>query len=185
MSKAHGHDDISVRMVKICDDSIKKPLPIIYKNCIKTSIYTNAWKKYNIASVLKKGDKQVVNNYRPVSLLPIFGKVFEKILFNSIFEYLQESCLLCDNESGFQPSDSCEYQLLSIFQDIYASCDCNSSKDVRGIFLDIFKAFDRVWHEKLIYKMKCIGITGMPLKLLQNFLRNRYQRVLLNRQCSS
>ena len=101
MSKAHGHDDISVRMVKICDDSIKKPLPIIYKNCIKTSIYTNAWKKYNIASVLKKGDKQVVNNYRPVSLLPIFGKVFEKILFNSIFEYLQENCLLCDNQSVF------------------------------------------------------------------------------------
>ena len=133
MSKAHSHDDISVRMVKICDDSIKKPLPIIYKNCIKTSIYTNAWKKYNIASVLKKGDKQVVNNYRPVSLLPIFGKVFEKILFNSIFEYLQENCLLCDNQSGFRPSDSCEYQLLSIVHDIYASFDCNPPKDVRDI----------------------------------------------------
>ena len=171
--------------MKICDDSIKKPLSIIYKNCITTGIYPNAGKKSNIVPVHKKGDKQFVNNYRPVSLLPIFGKVFEKILFNSIFEYLQENCLLCDNQSGFRPSDSCEYQLLSIVHDIYASFDCNPPKDVRGIFLDISKAFDRVWHEGLIYKMKCIGITGMPLKLLQNFLQNRHQQVLLNGQCSS
>ena len=176
INKAHGHDDISVRMVKICDDSIKKPLSIIYKNCITTGIYPNAWKKSNIVPVHKKGDKQFVNNYRPVSLLPIFGKVFEKILFNSIFEYLQENCLLCDNQSGFQPSDSCEYQLLSIVHDIYASFDCNPPKDVRGIFLDISKAFDRVWHEGLIYKMKCIGMTGVPLKLLQNILQNRHQK---------
>ena len=185
INKAHGHDDISVRMVKICDDSIKKPLSIIYKNCIKTGIYPNAWKKSNIVLVHKKGDKQIVNNYRPVSLLPIFGKVFEKILFNSIFEYLQENCLLCDNQSGFRPSDSCEYQLLSIVHDIYASFDCNPPKDVRGIFLDISKAFDRLWHEGLVYKMKCIGIPGIPQKLLLNFLQNRHQQVLLNGQCSS
>ena len=87
---------------------------VIYKNCIKTGIYPNAWKKSNIVPVHKKGDMQIVNNYRPVSLLPIVGKVFEKILSNSIFGYLQENCLLCDSQSGFQPSDSCEYQLLSI-----------------------------------------------------------------------
>ena len=87
-------------MVKICDDFIKKPLSIIYKSCITTGIYPNAWKKSNVP-VHKKRDKQFVNNYRPASLLPIFDKVFEKILFNSIFEYLQENCLLCDNQSGF------------------------------------------------------------------------------------
>ena len=100
--------------------------------------------KSNIVPVHKKGDRQIVNNYRPVSLLPVFGKVFQKILFSSMFEYLQENCLPCDNKSGFQPSDSCEYQLLSIVYDIYESFDCNPLKDVRGIFLDISKAFDRV-----------------------------------------
>ena len=65
-------------MVKICDDSIKKPLSIIYKNCIKTGIYPNAWKKSNIVPVHKKGDKQIVNNYRPVLLLPIFDKFLRK-----------------------------------------------------------------------------------------------------------
>ena len=99
INKAHDHDVISVRVVKICDDVIKKPLPIIDKNCIKTGTYSNAWKKSNIVPVHKKGDKHVFN-YRPVLLLPIFGKVFEKILFNSIFGYLQESGLLCDNQSG-------------------------------------------------------------------------------------
>ena len=112
-------------------------------------------------------------------------KFFKKILCNSIFEYVHENCLLCDNQSGFRPSDSCEYQLFSIVYDIYASFDCNLSKDVRGIFLDITKAFDRVWHKGLICKMKCIGMTVMPLKLLQSFLQNRHQQVLLNDQCSS
>ena len=142
--------------MKICDDSIKKPLSIIYKNCITTGIYPNAWKKSNIVPVHKKGDKQFVNNYRPVSLLPIFGKVFEKILFNSIFEYLQENYLFCDNQSGFRPSNSCEHQLLSIVHDIYASFDCNQPTDVIGVFTDISKVFDRVWHKELIYKIKHI-----------------------------
>ena len=63
-------------MVKIYNHYIKKPLSIIYKNCIKTGIYPNAWKKSNIVPVHKKGGKQIVNNCRPVSLLPIFGKSF-------------------------------------------------------------------------------------------------------------
>ena len=65
----------------------------------------------------------------------MLGKIFEKILFNSIFEYLQENSLLCGNQSGFQLSHSCEYKLLSIVHDIYASLDCNPPKDAQGIFL--------------------------------------------------
>ena len=74
--------------------------------------------KSNIVPVHKKGDKEIVNDYRLVLLLPVFGKVFEKILFNSIFEYLQENCPLCDNQSGFRSSDSFQYQLVSIVHDI-------------------------------------------------------------------
>ena len=134
--------------------------------------------------VHKKGDKQIVDNYRPVSLLPILGKIFERIIFNSIFEYLEENNLLCPNQSGFRPSDSCEYQLLSILHEIYKSFDCNPPKDVRGIFLDLSKAFDRVWHDGLIYKSNHTGITG-NLKLIESFLSNRFQQVVLNGQSSS
>ena len=118
-------------------------------------------------------------------MLPILDKVFEKILYNNIFEYLQENNLLCENQSGFRPSGSCEYQLPSVAHDIYASFDCNPPFDVWTVFLDISKAFDRVWHDGLIYKMKLLGITGQPLKLIQSFLNNRLQRVVLNGQNSS
>ena len=77
-----------------------------------------------------------------------------------------------------------EYQLLSIVHDIYASFDFSPPLDVRGIFLDIFKAFDRVWHDGLIYKVNCIRLNGMFLKLITSFLENRFQRVILNSQTS-
>ena len=85
INKAHGHDEISVRMIKICDDAIIEPLSLIYKNCIENGTFPAIWKKSNIVPVHKKRDKQIINNYRPVSLLPIFGKIVERILFNSLF----------------------------------------------------------------------------------------------------
>ena len=142
-------------------------------------------KKTNIIPVHKKSDKQIIDNYRPVSLLPICGKIFEKLLFNSIFKFLDDNNLLSSNQSGFRPSDSCEYQLLSIVHDIYASFDCCPSLEVRGVFLDISKAFDRVWHEGLIYKLQSLGISGLPLKCIESFLSNRFRRFLLKDQSSS
>ena len=130
----------------------------------------------------QKGDKQIVDNYRPVSPLPTLRKIFKIIIFNSIFEYLEENNLLCPNQSGFRLSDSCEYQLLSILHEIYKSFDCNPPKDVRGIFLDLSKAFDGLWHDGLSYKIKRIGITDNSLKLIESFLSNRFQWVGLNGQ---
>ena len=75
MSSAHGHDDVSVRMLKICDSAIIKPLSIIFRNCISQSTFPDIWKKSNICCIHKKGDKQVISNYRAVSLLPICRKV--------------------------------------------------------------------------------------------------------------
>ena len=131
-------------MIKLRDNSIIPAILLIYKNCINSGIFPNIWKKSNIVPVHKKGDKQVADNYTPDSLLPIFGKILERLIFNSLFEFLHENNLLNVSQSGFRPSDSCEYQLLSIVYDIFASFDCNSHCGVRGIFFDISKAFDRV-----------------------------------------
>ena len=125
----------------------------MFQNCIDTRTFPDTWKKSNTVPVHKKEDKQIVDNHRPVSLLPILGKNFERVIFNSILEYLEENDLLCPNWSGFRPSDSCEYQLLSILHKIYKPFNFNAPKDVRGIFLDLLKAFDRVWHDELIYKI--------------------------------
>ena len=87
-------------------------ISLIYKNCINSGIFPNMWKKSNIIPVHKKSHKQVVDNYRLVSLLPIFSKILERPIFNSLFEFLHEKNLLHENQSGFRPSDSCEYQLI-------------------------------------------------------------------------
>ena len=79
ISKAHGFDDISIRMVKLCDDSLVKPLSIIFQKCINSGVFPDSWKKSNSVPIYKKNVKQLVSNYRPVSLLPICSKIFERI----------------------------------------------------------------------------------------------------------
>ena len=81
-NKAHGHDEISIRILKICGDSICRPLNIIFKTCLRASKFPLEWKKANIVPIHNKGDKQTVKKYRPVSLLPICGKIFERLLYN-------------------------------------------------------------------------------------------------------
>ena len=108
--KAHGHDDISIRMIKICDKSLIKPLIILFQNPIKPSHYPGIWKKFDIKPVHKKNDKQLIQNYQPISLLPIFDKIFEKAVFSSC---LLNERVLNLNQSGFRSSDSCINQLLA------------------------------------------------------------------------
>ena len=99
-------------MVKLCEDSLVKPFSIIFiifKNCINSSVFPELWKKPNIVPIHKKNDKQLINSYRPVSLLPVRSRIFEIIIFNSIFQYIEENILLNVNQSGFQPCDSCEH----------------------------------------------------------------------------
>ena len=140
-NKAHGHDEISICMLKICGDSI----------CLRTGIFPLEWKKANIVAIHKKGDKQTVINYRPVSLLPICGKIFERLLYNEILNFFLENDLISKKQSGFRPGDSCINQLLSINDGILGSF--NIGLEVRGLFFDISKAFDKVWHAGLIYKL--------------------------------
>ena len=185
VNKAHGHDGILVRIIKMCDESLVQPLSLVFRGCIDACVYPDIWKKSNIFPVHKNVDNQIVNNYRPLSLLPICSKVLEKIIFDSIMRFLNERKLLSDAQSGLRPFESCEYWLISIAHDIYKSFDCNPPLDVRRIFLDISKAFDRVWHDELIYKIKSFGIPDTPLKLIENFVSNKYQKVVLNGQSSS
>ena len=101
------------------------------------------------------------------------GKIFQKLIFNKTFKFFIENDLISPNQSGFKPGDSCINQLLSITHDIYKSFDC--SYEVRGVFLDISIAFDKVWHDGIISKLEQNGISGKLNKLLHDFLVNRKQ----------
>ena len=103
-------------------------------------------------------------------------------MHNSLFEYFIENDIISPNQSGCKPGDSCTNQLISVTHEIYQSFD--DGFEVRGVFLDISKTFDKVWHNGLIYKLKQNGVAGDLLDTLTNFLKERKQRVVLNGQYS-
>ena len=86
-NKATGSDELSGQMLLLCDNSIVLPLKIIFGNILRTSTYPDMWKLANVTPIFKKNDKQLIKNYRPISLLPICGKIFEKIIFNNLYNY--------------------------------------------------------------------------------------------------
>ena len=167
-------------MLLICNDTVVHPLQIIFNNILDTCIYPDLWKLANVSPIFKKGNKQLMSNYRPISLLPICGKLFEKIVFNDMYSYLQLNNLITKNQSGFRPGDSTTNQLLFLPDDIHKSFDSKESNEVRAVFLDISKAFDKVWHEGLLFKLRQNGISGNLLNLFSNYLSNRKQRVVVN-----
>ena len=167
-------------MLYICGDPILAPLDLIFRNIILAGIYPDQWKLANVTPVHKKDDKQLTKNYRPISLLPICTKLFERILFNNIYNYLISNNLIISNQSGFKPGDSTTNQLLYLTHIIHSSFDSSMSLEVRHVFLDMSKAFDKVWHEGLLFKLKQNGISGSLLKLLSSYLNGRKQRILLN-----
>ena len=123
------------------------------------------WKKVHVVHVHKKNDKQSLKNYI----------MFERIIYNNIFEYFTANNLISPNQSGFKPGDSCISQLLSSTLEIYQSFD--NSFEVWGNFLDIAKAFDKVWHN--------VNTEYLEISLSKVFLKNSKQRVVLNGQTSS
>ena len=135
--------------------------------------------------VHKKESVSLIKNYRPISLLPILGKIFERLIYKDLFNNFHCNNLFTKNKSGFMPGDSYIFQLLLFVYEINFSLDCNPTTDVRSLFLDISKAFDKVWHEGLLFKLESYGIAGELLNLFKDYLQERQQRVVLNGQSSS
>ena len=151
-NKAHGHDKISIRMLKLCGDSLCTPLELIFKDCLTNGIFPSDWKKGNTVPNHKKNDKLCLNNYRLLSLLPICSKIFKRLMFNEMFGFFIENYLICQHESGFKPGGSCINQFLSITHELYQLF--NYGFDVRNAFFDISKVLDKVWHDGLLFKLK-------------------------------
>ena len=174
---------LSIRMIKLCGNSICKPLSIISSNCLNEGKFPHEWKKVNVVPVHRKGNKQSLKNYRPVSLLPICSKTFKRLTYTEMFNFFTENNLIFPDQPEFRPGDSCVNQLLVITHGICKSFD--ERFEVKGLFLDISKAFDEVWLEGLFLKLNQNGISWNLLKLLCNFFSCRKQRVVLHGQHSS
>ena len=173
-------------MLKICGLAIFKPLAITFKQCVDAGVFPPEWKKGNIVPIHKKGDKQTLKNYCPVSLLPICGRILEQVMFNEIIKFFIENDLTLSNQSGFKPGDSCLNQLVSVKHDIYKSFDELHEIRVVGMFsLTSRKHLTKFGIIlSMIFKLTQNGISGNLLKFLRNFLSERRQRLVLNGQVS-
>ena len=131
-----------------------------------------------ITPVYKKGAKDNISNYRPVSILPIFGKIFEKVFHNRIYEFCMQEKILSEDQFGFQKDHSATHAL-------YESIDFikhahNRGKHILAIFIDLSKAFDTIYHFKLLQKLNAYGIRRVANDLLKSYLTDRAQQVSVN-----
>ena len=165
--------DIPVRIVKRAAPVLAKILKLLYNNCISEGIFPSCLKTGRISHVFKKGDEQLIENYRPVSILPIFGKIFEKIIYTRMYSFVVAQGILHENQFGFRQSHSTSHALNYAVTKIGEKI--KSGESVIGIFIDLSKAFDTIDHQKLLYKLENYGIRGVAGDLVKSYLLNRQQ----------
>ena len=180
--KANGPDNISHTLLKATASSICKPLCLLFNRSIQDGTYPNSWKTAFVMPLFKKGDRDLTSNYRPISLISCVGKVFERLVFKNIYNHLHFNNLIYNKQSGFIPGHSTVYQLIDIYNQICKSFDEKLSTCI--VFCDISKAFDRVWHKGLLFKLKQCGIHGILLRWIESYLDARNQNVIVGSSSS-
>ena len=158
------------------EQSLVRPLTKLFNLPLSKGIFPSNWKKANILPLHKKLSKPNADNYHPVSLLCTLGKIFERIVFKHVYNHFMDNKLISSWQSGLIPGSSTVTQLELYHQ----FCATEQSKDIWIVFLDISKAFDKVWHKGLLCKLQQFGIQGCLLKWLKNYLSNHVQQVILN-----
>ena len=155
-NKAPGSDGISSYIIKKTRRVITPKLVTLFNCCLKQGIFPDALKIAQVIPLHKGGEKSNPTNYRPISLLPQFGKLLEKIIKDRIKIFLDENDIITKHQFGFRESHSTELAITSIHNDLLENLDNNSITCT--IFLDLAKAFDSVDHEILLRKIEKYGI---------------------------
>ena len=174
-NKAEGIDEISVNVVKLVFDLIEDPLHYIFNLCLKQGICPDSLKVAKVIPLYKSGDKSRVSNYRPISVLPCFSKILERIMYTRLYDHLLKHNILYNKQFGFQKGHSTEHAVINITNEILNEFDKN--RFTIGIFIDLSKAFDTVNHEILLKKLDMHGIRNNNLLWFRNYLSRRQQAV--------
>ena len=177
-NKAIGDDLVSPRLLKEGCHELSVPLSKLFNLSLKTKTFPSKWKISNVVPIYKKSDPKKPENYRPISLLSVTSKVLEKCVYKYIHNFIVRNKLLSQHQSGFTRRDSTINQLLFITNEISKALD--DGLEVRVVFFDISKAFDRVWHKGLLYKIEKLGIMGDWLNWIKSYLLDRKQKVINN-----
>ena len=157
--KALGPDGIPSRILKQIAQQIAPSITLLFIKSINSGVVPDEWKLANVVPVYKRGEKEDVQNYRPISLLCIVSKLLERCVLKHIWEHLR--VILNECQHGFVPGKSCTSQLIGVLDKIGRLLDRGEQIDVT--YLDMSKTFDRVNHEILIEKLRHLGFKIIPL----------------------
>ena len=150
-NKNPGFDDISPSIVKRCHENIFNPIKHVFSLSLKQGIFSENLKIARVSPIFKKDEKFLFNNYRPISVLPCFSKLLEKIMYNRLYKYLSGNNYLYEKQFGFQAAHSTEHAVIQLISQILQAF--NENNHITGTFIDLSKAFDTVDHHLLLQKL--------------------------------
>ena len=180
-NKACGPDDISARIIAECADELVTPVTKICNASISSGVFPERWKQANIIPIFKKGDKKDPSNYRSVSLLPLFGKILERLVYDQLYRHVSPA--LCSEQHGFIPRRSCMTNLAVYLQSAWEAISDGYQTD--AIYTDYSAAFQSVNHSLLIHKLKhSYKLEEFALKWFVSYLSDRRQRVIVKGKTS-
>ena len=172
-SKNTGIDGIPIKYIKMAATVITPKLTQLFNICIKKGCFPQALKIAEIVPILKKGNRENCCNYRPISILSPFAKIFEKCLHEQFKKFFIKNDLISSQQYGFQKNCSTSDAVVDIYSNLIKNIE--NELITCSIFLDLAKAYDTIDHRILIAKLEKYGIRGVPLQLIESFLTNRQQ----------
>ena len=178
IDKATGPDNIPAKLLKPITAVITPLLTHILNCSLRNGVVPSQWKCARVTPIYKSGDRTSLENYRPISVIPIFAKIMEKVVYIQVHDYLTENEILSDCQSGFRPLHSTESALLNVTEKCLDAMD--KGDFVCLAMIDLKKAFDTVDHSLLLNKLRMYGFNHLPLKWFQNYFDERYQYTSVN-----
>ena len=181
--KATGLDKISGRILKVATNSIAPSLTHIFNHGLISNCFPDEWKMARLVPIHKKGPRDLIENYRPISILPTISKIMERILYEQIYQYLSDNSLLTEHQYGFGKMHSTVSALLDSTNSWYVNMDRKMFNLVD--LLDLKKAFDTIVHRILLSKLELYGITGNALSMIRSYLSGRNKKCRLSDKMST
>ncbi|KAL0870811.1 hypothetical protein ABMA27_005737 [Loxostege sticticalis] len=178
-SNSVGYDNLSTKIIKIVAIPIASVLSHLINKSFSQGVFPTCLKLSVVKPLYKKGDKKMPNNYRPIALIPVFSKIFEKAVHNRLTSFLDKMNIIKKEQNGFRKNHNTTLANYNLIQSIIESLDTKTS--AAALFLDMSKAFDFVEHKKLISKLENYGLRGSVKDWFISYLGNRIQCVEINK----
>ena len=166
-----GYDNINNVLLKDIKDEIVQPLPKIFNKSLLEGVFPSTMKRADVVPLFKSGSRTVLNNYRPISLLPTISKLLEKIVYARIYEFFTKHDIFFKSQYSFRKKHSCEHAVTELVGEICKGMD--QGKHTIALFIDLSKAFDTIDHDILFQKLYHYGIRGSALSWFKSYLHNR------------